>query len=178
MTPNSNVEPIQIQMTTITVRQAVLSDLEALVPLFDGYRQFYGRDSDLSAARDFLSARINHGESVVFIASEGHVAAGFVQLYPSFSSISLARTFILNDIFVLDAWRKRGVGSQLIEAAIEFARSSGAVRLSLSTAVTNQTAQALYQSAGWKRDEQFFYYHFAIDAQALTQSQENPCRDT
>jgi ribosomal protein S18 acetylase RimI-like enzyme len=165
-------------MTPITVRQALLSDLESLVPLFNGYRQFYGRDSNLGAARDFLTARITHGESVLFIAQEGNVALGFVQLYPSFSSISLARTFILNDIFVLDAWRKRRVGSLLIEAAIEFARASGAVRLSLSTAVTNQTAQALYQSTGWKRDEQFFYYHFAIDGQALTQAQENPCRDT
>lgn len=175
MTPNSNVEPIQIQMTTITVRQVALSDLEAIVPLFDGYRQFYGRDSDLSAARDFLAARITHSESVLFIAQEGNVALGFVQLYPSFSSISLARTFILNDIFVLDQWRKRRVGSLLIEAAIEFARAAGAVRLSLSTAVTNQTAQALYQSTGWQRDEQFFYYHFAIDAQPLTQALGNLC---
>ena len=165
-------------MTTITVRQAALPDLEALVPLFDGYRQFYGRGSDLGAAREFLSARIKHSESVLFVAQDGHLAAGFVQLYPSFSSISLARTFIFNDIFVLSQWRKRRVGSLLIEAAIEFARASGAVRLSLSTAVSNQTAQALYQSTGWKRDEQFFYYHFAIDAQALTQAQENLCRVT
>ena len=154
-------------MSTITVRQAVLSDLEALVPLFDGYRQFYGRDSNLGAARDFLSARFNHGESVLFIAHEGHAPAGFVQLYPSFSSVSLARTFILNDIFVSEQWRKRSVGSRLIAAAVEFARSLGAVRLSLSTTITNQTAQALYQSAGWKRDEQFFYYHFAIEAQPI-----------
>lgn len=154
-------------MSTITVRQAVLSDLDVLVPLFDSYRQFYGRDSNLGDARDFLSARFNHGESVLFIAQEGHTPAGFVQLYPSFSSVSLARTFILNDIFVHEQWRKRSVGSLLIAAAVEFARALGAVRVSLSTAITNQAAQALYQSAGWKRDEQFFYYHFAIEAQPI-----------
>lgn len=154
-------------MNTITVRQAVLSDLEALTPLFDAYRQFYGCNGNLGAVRDFLSARFNHGESVLFIAQEGKATVGFVQLYPSFSSVSLARTFILNDIFVPEQWRKRGVGSLLIAAAVEFARSMGAARLSLSTAITNSTAQALYQSAGWKRDEQFFYYHFAIDAQPI-----------
>jgi len=75
-------------MSTITVRQASLTDLEALVPLFDRYRQFYGRASDLAAAREFLRARFDRGESVLFIAHEGSFPVGFTQLYPSFSSVS------------------------------------------------------------------------------------------
>ena len=151
-------------MSTVTVRQAVLSDLDALVPLFDGYRQFYGRASDVRAARDFLQARFNHGESILFIAHEGDAPVGFTQLYPSFSSISLARVFVLNDLFVREQERRKGVGATLIAAAAEFARSLGAVRLTLSTATTNETAQALYRSTGWKRDEQFLVYHLAIPA--------------
>jgi hypothetical protein len=54
-------------MNTILIRQAVLSDVEALAPLLDQYRQFYGRESDLQAAREFLLERFNHGESVLFI---------------------------------------------------------------------------------------------------------------
>lgn len=149
-------------MSTISVRQAVLSDLEALVPLFDGYRQFYGRASDVRAAREFLLARFNHGESVLFIAHEQNTPIGFTQLYPSFSSVSLSRIFVLNDLFVHERGRRRGVGSKLISAAIEFGRSLGAVRISLSTATTNKTAQALYESVGWKREEQFFVYNFSI----------------
>lgn len=149
-------------MNTITVRQAVLSDIEALVPLFDGYRQFYGRTSDLGAARDFLLARFNHGESVLFIAHESNVPIGFAQLYPSFSSAALARTFVLNDVFVSEYVRRKGGGSLLLAAAVEFAKSLGAVRLSLSTATTNETAQSLYQSTGWRRDEQFLVYHYVI----------------
>lgn len=87
-------------MSAITVRQAVLPDLGALAPLFDSYRQFYGRSSDLQAVRKFLLARFNHGESVVFIAHEGNKPVGFTQLYPSFSSVSLARIFVLNYLFV------------------------------------------------------------------------------
>lgn len=151
-------------MSAITIRQAVLSDLEALAPLFDSYRQFYGRASDTHAAREFLLARFNHGESVLFIALEGGNPVGFTQLYPSFSSVSLARTFVLNDLFVNARARKKGVGSKLMSAAVDFAGTVGAVRVSLSTATTNETAQALYQSAGWKRDEQFFVYHFTIPA--------------
>lgn len=151
-------------MHTVTIRQAVLSDIEALVPLFDGYRQFYGRASDLGAARDFLRSRFNHGESVMFIAHEANSPVGFAQLYPSFSSVSLARTFILNDLFVHYPSRKKGVGLKLMAATVEFAQSLGAVRVSLSTATGNEAAQTLYQSAGWKRDEQFSVFHFALPA--------------
>ena len=146
----------------VIVRQAALADLESLVPLFDSYRQFYERTSDLSAARDFLLARFNHGESALFIAHEDDMPVGFTQLYPSFSSVSLARVFVLNDLFVHECHRKKGVASKLISAATEFARSLGAVRLTLSTAVTNTTAQSVYQAAGWKRDEQFYVYHFPV----------------
>lgn len=149
-------------MNPITVRQAVLADLDTLVPLFDGYRQFYGRASDLAAARDFLRARFEHGESVVFIAHEGETPVGFTQLYPSFSSVSLARVFVLNDLFVVAQARRRGVAARLIGAATGFARATGAVRLALSTATTNTAAQSLYQSLGWQRDEQFLVYQFAI----------------
>lgn len=144
------------------VRQATICDLEQLVPLFDGYRQFYGRASDLLAARAFLQARFSNDESTVFIAYEDDRAIGFTQLYPSFSSISLARIFILNDLFVHEQARRKGVASALMSAAVKFAAAIGADRLSLSTAVTNHAAQALYHSAGWTRDDQFLVYDLAI----------------
>ncbi len=97
-------------MNSINIRQAVLTDIETLVPMFDAYRQFYGRESDPLGAREFLLARFNHGESTLFIAHEADTGIGFVQLYPSFSSTSLARTFILNDLFVYESHRGRGVG--------------------------------------------------------------------
>lgn len=90
-------------MTRITVRQAVLSDLDDLAHLFDMYRSFQGKPDDLRAAREFLLARLDHGESVVFIAHEGSVPVGFAQMYPSYSSVSLARVFVLNDLFVHEA---------------------------------------------------------------------------
>ena len=144
------------------VRQATLLDLEQLAPLFDRYRQFYGRASDVAAAREFLLARFTSKESTLLIAHEDERPIGFTQLYPSFSSVSLARIFILNDLFVSEQARRNGVASGLMSAAVKFANTLGAVRLSLSTAITNDAAQALYHSAGWKRDDQFFVYHLAI----------------
>lgn len=149
-------------MGQITVRQAVLADLETIVPLFDSYRQFYGRPSDPDAARTFLLERFNHGESVLFLAFDAETPVGLTQLYPMFSSISLARTLILNDLFVSSTARRRGVGSQLLSAAVEYAKNLGAVKLSLATEITNETAQALYQSLGWQLDEQFRVYHLPL----------------
>lgn len=147
-------------MNEINVRQAVLDDLEALAPLLDGYRQFYGKASDVAAARAFLRERFNHGESVLFLALDGVVPVGFTQLYPSFSSASLARTFILNDLFVIQSHRRAGAGSRLLHAATEFARSLGAVRVTLSTDIANRSAQATYEAKGWKRDQEYYVYHF------------------
>ena len=147
-------------MNAISVRQAVLADLEVLVPLFDGYRQFYGRAQDLAVAESFLRERFDHGESIVFLASAGAVPVGFTQLYPAFSSVSLARTFILNDLFVVPDQRRSGVGSELLRAAVDHARSLGAVRVSLNTDVQNLPAQATYEARGWKRDREYYAYHF------------------
>ena len=130
------------QMSSIAVRQAVFADLDALVKLFDAYRMFYGQVSDPAGARTFLGQRFEHAQSVVLIAEERDNALGFTQLYPSFSSLSMARTFLLNDLFVAPHQRRKGVGKVLLQAAADFARHVGAVRLTLSTAVTNAPAQA------------------------------------
>ncbi|QEI06233.1 GNAT family N-acetyltransferase [Pigmentiphaga aceris] len=151
-------------MPFITVRQAVLCDLDACAVLFDEYRQFQGRESDLPAARAFIRARVDHGESVIFLAYEGDTPLGFTQLYPIFSSVSMARVFILNDLFVREAGRRKGVASHLLNAAEAYARELGAVRLSLVAAVDNVSAHQLYESRGWKPDQQFVAYHQALQS--------------
>ena len=106
------------------VKRAAVADLDAVAPLFDAYRQFYGQRSDLAAARAFLEERLRREESVIFLASadgEGNEALGFTQLYPSFSSVSVRRLWILNDLFVRPGIRRGGVGRRLLERAREWA---------------------------------------------------------
>jgi ribosomal protein S18 acetylase RimI-like enzyme len=151
-------------MSSITIRQAVLADLDAVATLFDGYRQFYGQTSDEAAAKTFLQARFEHGQSVVLLAESQGQAVGFTQLYPSFSSVSMARVFVLNDLYVAESARRMGVGEALLNAASDHARQLGAVRLSLTTNVQNLPAQSLYESMGWERDQKFNAYHLALKA--------------
>lgn len=148
---------------TDTVRRATIQDLDRLVPLFDGYRQFYRQQPDLLIARQFLADRLVRSEAVVLIAEDRDEAAiGFVQLFPTFSSILAAPIYLLSDLFVTPAARRRGVGTQLLNAAAEIARAAGAVRLELSTAITNLPAQRLYDALGWKRDEEFYVYGLSL----------------
>jgi GNAT superfamily N-acetyltransferase len=149
-------------MNSITIRQAVLTDLDVVADLFDAYRQFYGQVGDRVAARNFLRARFEHGQSVILLAESQGQALGFTQLYPSFSSVSMARVFVLNDLYVAPTARRWGVGAALLKAASDHAQEMGAVRLSLTTDVQNWPAQALYASMGWSRDQKFHAYHLAL----------------
>lgn len=146
-------------MNALTVRQAVPADLDAVSALFDQYRQFQGRPADLPACRAFLHARFEHGQSVVFLGEVQGQAAGFAQLYPSFSSTALARVFILNDLFVVPAARRTGLASALLDAVERHAQAFGACRLSLNVARDNLPAQQLYQARGWVQDGEYFMFH-------------------
>ena len=146
-------------VNTVAIRQAVAADIEALAVLFDQYRQFQGKAGDLAAARSFLTERFDHGESIVLLATAGSSAVGFAQLYPSYSSTSLSRVFILNDLFVLESVRGQRVASQLLSAVEAYAWSFDASRVTLNVARTNVSAQQVYTARGWKQDDQFFMFH-------------------
>ena len=88
--------------------------LELMVPLFDAYRQFYKQRSDVAGSREFLRERLEHGESVVFLAMRNGDAVGFMQLYPSFDSIAMKRLWVLNDLFVVPEVRQSGVAKLLM----------------------------------------------------------------
>jgi ribosomal protein S18 acetylase RimI-like enzyme len=153
----------ELETQNILVKRASLADLDLIVPLFDAYRQFYEQPSNLALARGFIADRLEREQSVIFLAlRQDGAAVGFTQLYPSFSSASAQRIFILNDLFVDPSVRRRGVGQKLLAAAAEFGRSAGAVRLTLSTAHSNTAAQALYEAQGWRRDEVFRSYQLAL----------------
>ncbi len=148
---------------SLSVRYATIDDLDDLAPLFDGYRQFYGQPPDLARARDFIGERIRLRESVILVAawSSGGLV-GFVQMYPTFSSIGTHRSFVLNDLYVAPEARRRGVAQSLMAHAAQAGRALGASSLSLSTARDNRAAQALYESLGWERDAAFLEYSLAL----------------
>jgi ribosomal protein S18 acetylase RimI-like enzyme len=144
------------------VRLVQIEDLEAVSGLFDRYRIFYNQPTDLEAARSFLSQRFEQSDSTIFVAHADDRIVGFLQLYPSFSSVSMKRVWILNDLFVEEAARNQHVAKSLISAAENFARETKAVRIILSTQVANPVAQSLYRSLGYIKDEDFYHYALSL----------------
>jgi GNAT superfamily N-acetyltransferase len=148
-------------MSTENLRivRAGAEDVDRLAPLFDAYRQFYKQPPDVAAARTFLSARLIHSESVIFLALLNGRAVGFTQLYPCFSSTAMKRMWILNDLFVAPEARRKGVAEGLMQRARGWAAETKSENMWLETAVDNRTAQALYEKLGWERDDHYYRYN-------------------
>ena len=144
---------------TLELLRADASRVDQVADLFDAYRGFYGQPANLPQSREFLAERLARDESVIFYAQdESGQALGFVQLYPSFSSIDAHRTWLLSDLFTASQARGRGVGTLLMNAARDFALATGAKGLILETATDNHTAQRLYESLGYVRDPGYYTY--------------------
>lgn len=147
----------------MTVTAVAVADLDALVPLFAGYLQFYQVPRSATEIHAFLLERLQRGDAQLFIARDAQgMAQGFTQLYPLQSSLALAPAWLLSDLFVLPSARRQGVGEALMNAARAYAEASGACGLQLETAKTNLAGQALYERLGYVRDELYLTYWLSL----------------
>ncbi|WP_246187857.1 GNAT family N-acetyltransferase [Paenibacillus tengchongensis] len=150
-------------MQTYRVEEISTEAVELAAPLFDAYRRYYQQEADLQGAERFLRQRLEAEESVLFAAVTGEGpdkrAVGLAHLYPSFSSVTLQKLWILNDLFVAAELRGQGIGSLLLRRVEEFARETGSKGLTLTTMTDNHSAQRLYEAHGYIRDEEFWTYN-------------------
>ncbi|MBM7701071.1 GNAT family N-acetyltransferase [Kurthia huakuii] len=145
------------------IYQATMEDLEGVSNLFNLYRKFYQKASDLEGAMDYIKERLENKDSVIFIVKNNQEYVGFTQLYPIFSSLSMKRAWILNDLYVEERARKQGIGEMLLKKVKDYAIETGAKNISLSTALDNHKAQKLYKKNGYIRDSQFYQYELSLD---------------
>ncbi|QDW26799.1 GNAT family N-acetyltransferase [Pedobacter sp. KBS0701] len=156
-------------MNNIKIKQIGLTESHLVVGLFNQYRIFYNQFSDIGMAKAFIDERLQHNESIIFLAidEDTEKPVGFTQLYPKFSSAKLSKNWILNDLYVDEVYRKQGIGEKLIKTAMEFSKTTGATFIQLETAVDNYTAQQLYENIGFEKqgnDEEFFLYKMALNS--------------
>lgn len=143
-------------------RKVQLADVQQLAELFDQYRIFYHKDSDIPAAEKFLTERIENRDSEIFVAENEGKLVGFVQLYPLFSSTRMKRYWLLNDLYVNENYRGKGFSKQLIEASKELAKSTDAAGILLETGKSNDIGNKLYPSCGFEIYDEVNFYEWKI----------------
>jgi ribosomal protein S18 acetylase RimI-like enzyme len=142
-------------------------DLSGMVNLFNNYRIFYKQPTDMLGCKEYLKQRIKQNESIIYEAQHENISAGFVQLYPSFSSVSMQKVYILNDLYVSEEFRGKGIGTELITYAEKELAKSGIKKISLKTAYDNQ-AKSLYKKLGYEEEIEFFHYNKYLEVESTT----------
>ncbi|MEG0731210.1 MAG: GNAT family N-acetyltransferase [Vagococcus sp.] len=143
----------------IKIKNGTTENLDELIELFDQYRQFYKQNSDKKQAKSFLSERLNNQDSMIYIAYLNDKPVGFTQLFPSFSSVSMEKMWILNDLYIAPSARKKGIADELMKTAINFSKETNSKGLRLETSSDNYPAQQLYEKIGFKRETEYFYFY-------------------
>jgi|ERR1700722_17571543 GNAT superfamily N-acetyltransferase len=134
---------------TIVIRPVQKSDFEAWKPLWDGYNAFYGRHGETALPEEVTlrswSRFFDPYEPMnAAIAEHAGRIVGLVHFILHRSTISIAPTCYLQDLFTLEDVRGKGVGRALIEHVYEFARRAACARVYWLTHESNATARALY----------------------------------
>jgi len=144
------------------IREATLSDIQQLTNLFDKYRIFYGKETDLGSAKAFLTERLINNDSQIFVAEKENNLVAFAQLYPLFSSTRMKRLWLLNDLYVAESDRGTGVGIKLLLKSQEFAKQTNAGGLMLETEKTNVIGNNLYPKLGFSLDQDHNNYYWEV----------------
>jgi len=142
----------------LKIIRANKNHIEGVSVLFDLYRQFYKYQKDLNNSKNYLHKRIVNNESIIFIGTENEKIIAFVQLYETFDSLNLSKKLVLYDLYVLEKYRKLGIGRKLMNKSKEFAINNKFSRIELSTSIDNYDAQKLYESLDYIRDKEYYNY--------------------
>ncbi len=137
---------------------ANLDHLDQLTPMFIRYRELYGAMPQAEASREYLTERLNKNEAVILLAFEQDTLLGFCLVYPSFSSVSLRPTWIINDLYVSEEARGQHIARKLLQEISQQAHGNQAVRLRVSINANNEIAKRLYESADFLEDKHFRNY--------------------
>ncbi|ENM3868964.1 GNAT family N-acetyltransferase [Vibrio cholerae] len=97
------------------VVNATLKHLDLLAPLFNLYREFYGKKDDAENSYLFIKERLEKKDSIILLAiNDVGYCIGFMQIFPSLSSLSTSIIWVLNDLYVVFEHRGLGVARMLM----------------------------------------------------------------
>ena len=149
------------------IKTCEINDLEQLVPAFDSYRQRYKQPSEPEKIEQFLRQMLQQEASTILLSYEGEELTGFVQLYPSYSSIGLAPIWVLNDFYIFGGTGRKQTAEGLLNAAKELCQNTGAIRIEVTTRKENHRLHKLYRDFGFEKDFKYDYYFLRVNDQEI-----------
>jgi ribosomal-protein-alanine N-acetyltransferase len=108
----------------------------------------------ISYTRAELTAFIGHRQAQTWVAEEASEITGFL-----IAQREPRRILHIVTIDVLPAWRRRGVGSLLMDAAEQWAIDHGLRMIGLETAEDNLAAQKFYARRGYQKVDEIEAYY-------------------
>ena len=146
----------------LQIKIAQPDDFEKIGEVFNLYRQFYEKESNIEACRNYIYERLINNEAQIFYIENEKECMGITQLYTTFDSLELSKKIILYDLYVRSEYRNKGIGRMLMNASKSFAEKKVVTSIELSTSINNKNAQSLYESLDYQRDTEFYDYYLAI----------------
>lgn len=98
-----------------------------------------------------LGLLLKAGNAAVFVADCGGAVAGMCTIQTLVSTSEGGAAGVVEDVVVGEAFRGRGMGTALIEAARSWARGRRLTRLQLLADSGNEAALGFYRGVGWER---------------------------
>lgn len=147
------------------VRPVQQKDFAKWKPLWEGYNAFYGRKGERAlrdAITDMTWSRFFDGYEPMhaLVAENEDQLLGLTHFLFHRSTISLGPVCYLQDLFTVEAARRRGVGRALIEEVYRCAADAGCSRVYWNTHKTNKTAMKLYDTVA--EESGFLVYRKAL----------------
>jgi GNAT superfamily N-acetyltransferase len=123
-----------------------LADYEKLAPPDEQAR--------IRLRRDCLSEKPKYQ---AFIGKIGDKYISYVIFFFTYSSFLASPTLFLEDIFVLEAYRRKGVGQKMFDFLKETAKREGCGRIEFTVLKWNKSAQEFYEKNKAQCLEWFLY---------------------
>ena len=155
------------QPAKVTIRRATRSDAEELLKLIVALAEFEKLPPPDAAAQQRL---VNDGfseparfESWLAFWDGAKQPVAYAFLFETYSSFLARPTLYLEDIFVLPAFRRKGIGSALLRHCIQMAHQRGCGRMEWTCLDWNTKAQAAYKQLGAHQMNEWFLYRMTSD---------------
>jgi len=134
----------------MTIRAAKFEDVPSMVELL---QELFALEPDFPYRPDLhtqgLELLLSHSETSVFVAEKNGMLAGMVTLQPHISTGFGCKDAILEDLVVRSSFRSQGLGSALLNTAVQQAKAKGYKRLRLMADRGNSHALGFYEKHGW-----------------------------